>query len=184
MKSDRDTEFEGFVRQRRAALLRSAALLTNGDAHLAEDLVQVTLVRLYLKWSRVRKTNVDAYARRVLVNNLIDHHRRPAVRRERCVDDVPDIAFTSHGHPLDVVDGCIDHQLLSALATLPPRMRAAVVLRYVEGLSVEETADALDCSAGTVKSQASRGLEKLRRQLEPAPAVIDIATPTPLSRSV
>lgn len=166
--SGRDGEFEDYVRRRRATLLRSATLLTSGDAHLAEDLVQATLIRLYLKWPRARKTSLDAYARRALVNNFIDHHRRPSMRRERNVADVPDSAAASsaEGHPGTVGDNIVDHQLLAALAALPPRMRAAVVLRYVEGFDIDETAHALGCSAGTVKSQTSRGLEKLRKLLE------------------
>ncbi|WP_083576671.1 RNA polymerase sigma factor [Rhodococcus maanshanensis] len=166
----RDAEFEDYVRRRRSELLRSATLLTSGDAHLAEDLVQTTLTRLYLKWSRARSTNLDAYARRVLVNNLIDHHRRPFMRRERHVAEVPDVAAVpgSGGQRTGFVDEVVDHQLLAALATLPPRMRAVVVLRYVEGLDVAEAAHALGCSSGTVKSQASRGVEKLRDLLRPA----------------
>ncbi len=126
------------------------------------------MIRLYLKWPRVRTTNVDAYVRRALVNNFIDHHRRPSMRRERNVADVPEVpaAPSSVGHPGAVVDNMLDYQLLAALAALPPRMRAAVVLRYVEGFDTDEAAHALGCSAGTVKSQASRGLEKLRNLLE------------------
>lgn len=164
--SARDIEYENFVRLRRAAMLRSAMLLADGDLHLAEDLVQVTLIRLYMKWPRVRKMNVDAYARRVLVNNLMDHYRKPSVRRECRVSDVPDSTATSPDLLSGVGDSVEDQPIVSALAKLPPRMRAAVVLRYVEGLDVEETAHALGCSAGTVKSQASRGLEKLRGHLE------------------
>ena len=133
--------------------------LTAGDHHLAEDLVQVVLVRLYLAWGRVaRRGGVDAYARRSLVNALIDHRRRPSVSRETATDELPD-------HPGRDAEEGLDADLLDALRALPERMRAAVVLRHVIGLSIEETADALECSTGTVKSQTARGLDKLREAL-------------------
>ena len=154
-----DDEFESFVRRRRGHLVGTATVLTAGDAFLAEDLVQGTLVRLYLAWGRARSGNVDAYARRVLVNAFIDHRRRPSVRREHTVESLPD-APQVHGAELD------DTDLLAALAALPPRMRAAVVLRHVEDLSVEDAAAALGCSTGNVKSQTARGIAKLRDALE------------------
>jgi RNA polymerase sigma-70 factor (sigma-E family) len=154
----REDEFESFVRGHRGELLRAATILAAGDAHLAEDLVQAALVRLYLGWERVRTMNVDAYVRRVLVNACIDHKRRAFVRRERAVIELPETVGVGD-------TGGVDSALLAALAELPPRMRAAVVLRYVDGLSVEEAAGMLGCRQGTVKSQAARGLDKLRRQL-------------------
>jgi RNA polymerase sigma-70 factor (sigma-E family) len=157
----RDHEFEDFVRRRRRALVSTATALTAGDAFLAEDLVQGTLVRLYLAWKRASSGNVDAYARRVLVNAFIDHRRRPFVRREQVVAAPPDAATTGAAD-LD------DTRLLTALAALPPRMRAAVVLRHVDDLSVEDTAAALGCSTGTVKSQTARALAKLRDALDPS----------------
>lgn len=156
----REREFEAYVRSRRGSLLRSATLLTAGDTHLAEDLVQTTLVRLYVAWPRVRRTNLDAYARRALVNNLIDEKRRPFARREQLVEQLPD-RVESAG--VDVPEA-----VLAALAALPPGMRAAVVLRHVEGLSVEQAAAALGCSPGSVKSQTARGLDKLRAALIPS----------------
>jgi RNA polymerase sigma-70 factor (sigma-E family) len=158
-----ESEFEEFVRTRRAALLRSARNLTAGDEHLAEDLVQSTIVRIYLAWGRVKdRDRVDAYARRVLLNCFLDHRRRPFVSRERTTDAIPDLEATSR-------TGVIDHELLAALQTIPPRMRAALVLRHVEDLSVEETATLLGCSVGTVKSQTARGLQKLRQALSASP---------------
>ncbi|HEX2893279.1 MAG TPA: SigE family RNA polymerase sigma factor [Marmoricola sp.] len=161
-------EFEEFVRRRRRALLTTATALTAGDAFLAEDLVQGTLVRVYLAWKRARSGNVDAYARRVLVNAFIDHRRRPFVRREHVVASPPDRAAAA-GADLD------DSHLLAALAELPPRMRAAVVLRHVDDLSVEDTAAALGCSTGTVKSQTARALAKLRDSLAMPPEPITTA---------
>jgi RNA polymerase sigma-70 factor (sigma-E family) len=151
----RDEEFKDFVRRRRAALLHTATVMTGGDPHLAEDLVQVCLTKLYLAWPRIRSVRLDAYARRVLVNALIDEKRGLFRRREQVWADVPDWPEgTEH-------DGD-RYGLLDALGQLPPGMRAAVVLRYAEGLNVQETADALRCSTGNVKSQTARGLARLR----------------------
>lgn len=157
MRRTHEAEFEAFVREHRGRLVALATHLTS-DGHLAEDLVQQALVRLYLAWGRARSVSTGAYARRILLNTFIDHQRRPWVRREQSAEAPPD---TPARLPADAPDA----ELLSALAALPPRMRAAVVLRHVEDLSVEETADALGCSRGTVKSQTARGLDKLRTAL-------------------
>jgi RNA polymerase sigma factor (sigma-70 family) len=117
--------------------------------------VQVCLTKLYLAWPRIRAVKLDAYARRVLVNALIDDKRGLASRREQAWADVPDRPQITE--PDSDRDG-----LLAALGQLPPGMRAAVVLRHVEGLSTEETANALGCSTGNVKSQTARGLARLR----------------------
>lgn len=161
----RDDEFAAFVREQRGRLVATARLLTGGDPHLAEDLVQGALVRVYLAWGRARAGNPGAYARRVLVNGFIDHRRRPWVRREETSSDLPDDVVA----PDDTLGA--DPALVAALADLPPRMRAAVVLRHVHDLSVEETADALGCSTGTVKSQTARALDKLRTALTPTPTL-------------
>jgi RNA polymerase sigma-70 factor (sigma-E family) len=164
MTAGRDDEFQDYVRHKRGMWLRTASMLTSGDLHLAEDVVQIALTRLYLAWPRARRMNVDAYLRRILVNALVDEKRRPFVRRENSRAAPPERRIDD-GH--QTAEG--DEQLLSALASLPPGMRAAVVLRHIEDLSVEETADALGCSSGTVKSQTARGLEKLREQLADRP---------------
>jgi RNA polymerase sigma-70 factor (sigma-E family) len=155
---DRDREFAEFVRAHRGDLVATARLLAAGDGHLAEDLVQTALVRVYLAWSRARAGNPIAYARRTLVNCTTDHHRRAFTRREQ-TGAVPDTAA-----PTTTSDE-LDAELLAALGTLPPRMRAAVILRHVHDLSVDDTAHALGCSVGTVKSQTARGLDKLRDAL-------------------
>lgn len=143
---------------RRAGLVRVAALLVSGDLARAEDIVQTALTRMYLAWSRVRPDTVDAYARRCVVNEAIDERRRPFWRRERVHAQLPDVPIASFA------DGprSDEEEVLALLATLPAGMRAAVVLRYVEGLSIAETADAMRCSEGNVKSQAARGLQRLR----------------------
>jgi RNA polymerase sigma-70 factor (sigma-E family) len=155
MRNARDQEFQDFVRRRRETLLNTATIMTSGDQHLAEDLVQICLTKLYLAWPRIRAVNLDSYARRVLVNALIDEKRRWYRRREQVRADVPD-------RPQDTETNSDRYGLLAALGQLPPGMRAAVVLRHVEGLSTQETADALRCSTGTVKSQTARGLARLR----------------------
>ncbi len=162
MSNNRDQEFEEFVRRRRSALLRTATVMT-GDAHLAEDLVQTALVRLYLAWGKARRTQVDAYARRTLVNCLIDETRRPH-RRERIGAAIPDRAGQVDTGSAGSVIGP-DDDLLAALTALPIGMRTAVVLRHVEGLDVTETAAAMGCTPGNVKSQTARGLERLRDHL-------------------
>jgi RNA polymerase sigma-70 factor (sigma-E family) len=155
MRSARDEEFQDFVRRRRAALLNIATAMTGGDRHLAEDLMQVCLTKLYLAWPRIRSVQLDRYARRVLVNALIDEKRGVFRRREQVWADIPD-------RPQSTARDGDRYGLLEALGQVPPGMRAAVVLRHVEGLSIEETAGALRCSTGTVKSQTARGLRRLR----------------------
>jgi RNA polymerase sigma-70 factor (sigma-E family) len=176
VRAARDDEFEAFVRGNRAWLVRFAGTLTAGDAHLAEDLVQAALVRVYLA-KPSRTPDLRGYVRRAVVNGLIDHERRPFSRRERSTPDLPERAATTSADS-------VDPELIAALAALPARMRAAVVLRHVEGLSVEETASALGCSAGNVKSQSARGLDRLRDLLNPgepstATASASIVRPSP-----
>ena len=154
--SERDREFTEFVTARRAALVRTATLLLAGDAARAEDAVQTALTNLFLAWSRVRPENVNAYARRCVVNAATDEHRRLFHRREQVQAELPEVAVDQNGD---------DESALSLLSTLPAGMRAAVVLRYIEGLSIAETAHAMRCSEGNVKSQSNRGLQRLRELL-------------------
>jgi RNA polymerase sigma-70 factor (sigma-E family) len=166
-RSPRDEEFSAFVVGRRVGLLRSACLLTAGDQHLAEDLVQTALARMYVSWPRVQRCDSpDAYARRVLVNAYIDETRRPRWRRERSVAEVPELPDT--GPPGQWPEAADGDAVRAALAQLPRRMRAAVVLRHWMDLSVEETADLLQCSEGTVKSQTAKGINRLRGLLDSA----------------
>jgi RNA polymerase sigma-70 factor (sigma-E family) len=164
--SRRDEEFSEFARANRVELLRSACLLTAGDVHRAEDLVQITLARMYVAWPRVsRSGNVLGYAWRVLVNAHIDETRRPWWRRERSVGELPD------GPAIEVpADGPDGDAVRAALAGLPPRMRAAVVLRHWLDLSVGETATLLGCTEGTVKSQTAKAASRLRALLATATA--------------
>ena len=151
-----DDRFVVWASARIAGLHRTAYLLC-GDWHTAEDCVQEALARVAVSWTRIeRLENPDAYVRRVLVNKVRERHRR------RSSGEVPTDQFGD----LAVADGSQARadrdELVAALRQLPRRQRAAVVLRYFDGLSEAETAAALRCSVGTVKSQTSRALDKLR----------------------
>ncbi|BCJ45525.1 RNA polymerase sigma24 factor [Actinoplanes ianthinogenes] len=164
MRSERDEQFHRFVVSRRSGLVRTATLLTAGDAHLAEDLVQSTLTKLYVAWPAFQRAdNPDGYLRRVLVNALTDERRRWWRRREESMADVPDQPAAEPVVPGELADG-----LRVALKQLPPRMRAALVFRYFYDLDVADTADALGCSEGTVKSQTARALDRLRAVIGPS----------------
>jgi len=156
-----DAEFAGFVREHRVDLMRTARLLSSGDPHRAEDLVQTALVRAYTAWSRVRSSDHPvAYVRRSIVNAHIDESRRPWWRRERSVALPPEVTVT-------IADDDLGDAVRSALASLPPKMRAVIVLRHWLDLSVEQTAEWLGCTQGTVKSQNSKAVAKLRHLLTP-----------------
>jgi RNA polymerase sigma-70 factor (sigma-E family) len=168
-RSQRDEEFSVFVRARRVELLRSACLLTAGDTHRAEDLVQTALARLYVAWPRVRRSGTQAaYAWRIVINAHLDEVRQPRWRREQYVAEPPDEAGAApSGAAPDgsLPDGIDGDRIRAALAALPPRMRAAIVLRHWMDLSVAETASLLRCSEGTVKSQTARAADRLRELL-------------------
>ncbi|WTY84323.1 SigE family RNA polymerase sigma factor [Micromonospora sp. NBC_01405] len=152
-----EEEFRQFVAARLDPLRRTAYLLCR-DWHTADDLVSITFGKLYRNWRRVcGADNVDAYVRKVLTHAWLDEQRRPW-RRERSTDELPDQADPRAGEP---VVGELE-ELLDLLGRLAPRRRAVVVLRFYCDLSVEETAEVLGVSAGTVKSQAARALGTLR----------------------
>lgn len=163
--SRRDAEFSVFVRTHRVQLLRTACLLTAGERHLGEDLVQSALARVYVAWPRIRSADAaGAYARRAVVTAFLDETRRAWRRHETSTDSPPETrtGATDFETVEDRVDG---HALRVALTDLPPRMRAMVVLRYEVGLSVADTARTLDCAEGTVKSMSAAGLLRLRGRL-------------------
>ncbi|MFJ9609024.1 SigE family RNA polymerase sigma factor [Kitasatospora sp. NPDC101176] len=167
MHTEEEAEFQAFTRTRWAHLVRTAYLLT-GDWHHAEDLTQTALAKAYRSWRRVsRADNPDAYVRRVLVTCNSDRFRKRRVA-ERLTDAPPEVAV-----PGDAA-ARIDQRrtLMDALATLPTRQRAVVVLRYWDDRTEAEVAQAMGCSLGTVKSQAAKGLAKLRAHpgLAAAPA--------------
>ena len=155
----RDAEFSEYVAARRTQLRRTAYLLC-GDPHRAEDLVQTALMKLYVAWPRIlRDGNVDAFARRIVVNAHLDEVRRPWRRERPGLDGVEVSRDDPAPHDRDV--------LVAALADLPEGQRRVVVLRHYWGLSVEETAADLGISTGTVKSQTSHALRRLERTLSP-----------------
>lgn len=152
MGSDEE-EFAAFVRgsQRR---LRRLAFLVCGDWHRAEDVVQTALARLYSRWSTIRRDEgPERYANRAVVNAAIDDRRRPW-QREQATEALPDST--------ERIEDGLTLALVEALAKLPPRQRAVVVLRYIEDVDVETTADLLGISTGTVKSQAAKGPAGMR----------------------
>jgi RNA polymerase sigma-70 factor (sigma-E family) len=144
----------------RAHALRATAYLLCGDWHRAEDITQVAMTKLYLAWPRLREHGMDAYARKVVVHTFLAENRRLWRRREQLTESLPEPAVES---------GDTEGRMLleAALRTVPPRQRAVLVLRYWNDLSVEDTAEVLDCSVGTVKSQAARGIAALRKRLGP-----------------
>ncbi len=157
--ADHEAEFTAFMHDAAPALGRLALFLT-GDVHRADELVQQTLVRTYEAWPRARDGDPLVYARRILANQRIDTWRRR--RREVLLDptQVPAGAVTDGARERAERD-----QLVRALATLSPRRRRVVVLRYLLGLSEREVAAELGIAVGTVKSSASRGLAQLRQEL-------------------
>jgi RNA polymerase sigma-70 factor (sigma-E family) len=159
-------DFDDFVASRSIALMRTAILLTGGDVWAAEDLLQQALVRLASHWPRARE-HPEAYVRRVLVNLSRDAARRRWRRPWEILMADPPSRESETAHVLD------RQPLLDALRILPERQRAAVVLRFWEDRSVAEAADLLGCSEGTVKSNTARGLDKLRRALDPSSAAME-----------
>ena len=159
----RTDDFEEFAHTRLPQLYRAAWLLC-GDTHLAEDLVQEALTKVALRWRRLRDDNPDAYARQILVRDNISAWRKR--RRETVVDHVPRVVVPDHA-------AASERRLLldQALATLTPRQRAVVVLRYYDDLTERAAADALGVSVGTVKSQTHLALSRLR---EAAPELAEL----------
>lgn len=163
-KADED-RFREFARSQAVALRRSAYLLC-GDWHLAEDLTQTALVKVHRAWSRVSRTDHPvSYLRKTLLRCWLDERRRPWRRAERRGEPVPDGA-DERADPVAAVErGDLRDELFRALSGIPPRQRAVLVLRFFESLSVAETAEALGCSEGTVKSQTARGLAAMKATL-------------------
>ena len=153
MGSQDEDGFRRFVVEQQRSLLRTAYLLT-GDHGLAEDLVQTALLKTYRHWGRVSgRGEPTAYVRRVLVTSHTSWLRRLS-NAEQVIESMPDRAA-------DVVPDR-DDEMLQALRELPARMRAVVVLRFFEDRSEAQTAELLGCSVGTVKTQTSRAMVRLR----------------------
>jgi RNA polymerase sigma-70 factor (sigma-E family) len=157
---EEDAAFSRYFTARRDHVRRTAFLLC-GDWHRADDLTQIAFVKLYGAWNRVRDPlALDAYVRSCVVRATIDESRRPW-RRERSVEILPDVR-----DDVDMSSVIADRALVQdAMKLVPPGQRAALVLRFFEGLDVTQTASALQCSEGNVKSQTARGLAALKRAL-------------------
>ncbi|MFI5956337.1 SigE family RNA polymerase sigma factor [Cryptosporangium sp. NPDC051539] len=159
MVDPREQAYREFAQERLPSLRRLAYVLSQ-DWHRADDLVQGALVQIYVHWDKVSAaTDRAAYARTTLVRVFLNERRTSWARRVVLVDEPPDVA--ARPEP----DSSESLTLRSALAGLPPRQRAVLVLRFWSDLSVEQTASALSCSPGTVKSQTSKALASLRRVL-------------------
>jgi len=155
-----------FVSARSHALYRTAYVVV-GDHQLAQDLLQEALVKVYVAWPRLRDVgNAEAYVRRSVVTTAISWSRRRSYH-ERPVDPLPDLERD------DGTERLVTHELLwEHVRTLPPRQRAALVLRYYEDLTEAQTAELMGCSVGTVKSQVSSALARLRVQVGPVAGVL------------
>ena len=161
MDPTREQEFHDFVVARRADLVRTAFLLC-GDPHEAHDLVQTALVRVHRRWTSIERSDApEVYARKIVVNLAASWWRGRL--RHRWVG-LSELAEPLVAHPGEQL--AAREELWEAVMTLPPRTRAVLVLRYFEDLSEAETARQLGCSVGSVKSQASRGLARLRQQMQ------------------
>ena len=168
----RDDEYTEFVAARLQALRRVAYLLCQ-DWHHADDLVQLTITRLYVHWHRVGvMDNPEAYTRTILVRQFLRERGSGWARRVSLPGEMPDWPNVSQDH-----DDAID--VNAALAELPPRQRATLVLRFYCDQTVDQVAEVLGCSAGTVKSQTSKGLGSLRLALLPADPIGDFGAARP-----
>ncbi|GAA4848862.1 SigE family RNA polymerase sigma factor [Kitasatospora terrestris] len=151
-------EFEEFAHSRGTALFRTALLLC-GDWHLAEDLTQATLAKVYASWTRVRSADSpEAYARRILLRGHLSHRRLRRSAERPALEQLPEQVSTEQ-------DPALRLTLLQALGGLSPRDRAVLVLRYWEDRSVEETAAELGLTTGVVRTRSLRALTRLRALL-------------------
>jgi RNA polymerase sigma-70 factor (sigma-E family) len=160
VRDRRDAEFTEYLAARLGSLRRVAYLLCRDWAG-ADDLVQGAITKLYVQWSRARAVeHIDSYARAIVVREFLSQQRSGWARRVSLDARVPDrpAAAADHEAALDV---------RSALAALPPGQRATLVLRFYCDLNVDQAARVLGCSPGTVKSQTAKGLDALRRALQP-----------------
>ncbi|MBE1485536.1 sigma-70 family RNA polymerase sigma factor [Plantactinospora soyae] len=156
-----DAEYTEYVRGGLAQWRRTAYLMC-GNWDSGDDIVQRVLTELYRNWPRARRAdNLNALVRTMLLRRLIDDRRR-GWARVRLTDLLPDRPAPAEPDPADRLD------LVAALRQVAPRQRAVLVLRFFQDLTVEETAQVLNCAPGTVKSQTAKGLATLRRLLAPA----------------
>jgi RNA polymerase sigma-70 factor (sigma-E family) len=156
----RDAEFAQYVMARLPSFRRLAVTLCQ-DWHRADDLVQAAITKLYVNWPKASAaTSTDAYARAIIVREFLTERRSGWIRRVTLGGQLPETTEAGHDS-----DAAMDMQ--AAMAGLPPRQRATLVLRFYCDLRVEQSAQVLGCSAGTVKSQTAKALATLRRILGP-----------------
>lgn len=154
--------FAEFAAARSTALFRAAYLMV-GDHALAEDLLQEALTKTYVAWPKLRDVNnAEAYTRKAITTTAISWWRRKSWQNEKPRDDVPERPFAEHSEQIAQRDW-----LWAELQSLPPRQRAAIVLRFYEDLTEAQTAEAMGVTIGTVKSTVSDALKKLRAKLGP-----------------
>ena len=158
MSAARDVEFAEYVTLRLPALRRLAVLLCQ-DWHRADDVVQQAIIKVYVHWARASGAdNTDAYVNAILVREFLHERRSGWTRHVSVTDQFPEAPILAVDQ-----DGLMDLQ--AAVTALPPRQRAVLVLRFYCDLNIDQTAAALGCSAGTVKSQTAKALATLRSQL-------------------
>ena len=160
MRQTREAEYTEYVQARLGWLRRTAYLLCQ-DWQGTDDVVQTAITRLYMHWGRARKaTSLDAYTRGILVNAFLDERRSAWARRVTLPGVCEEPAAAGH-------DAEMRLEVRAALRSLPPRQRATIVLRYYCDCPIEETAEILGVTPGTVKSQTAKGLTALRLALAP-----------------
>jgi RNA polymerase sigma-70 factor (sigma-E family) len=160
VSSQHDAEFTEYMSARMPALRRLARLLCQ-DWSLADDVLQSAMTKAYVHWAKAaRADNIDAYVRAILVREFVQERRTGWARRVMLTEQPPDAGRAGVDH-----DSALD--LRTAVAALPHRQRAVLVLRYFCDLNVYQAADALGCTPGTIKSQTAKALETLRRSVGP-----------------
>jgi RNA polymerase sigma-70 factor (sigma-E family) len=173
MRAQRDAEYAEYVALRLPALRRLALLLCQ-DRHRADDLVQQAIIKVYVHWAKAAGAdNIDAYVNAILVREFLHERRSGWVTRVSLTDQLPE-------GPARPVDHDCSMDLQAAVAALPPRQRATLVLRYYCDLNADQSAHALGCSAGTVKSQTAKALDSLRRAMGSAAHAGEVADGTHL----
>ncbi|MEU8241135.1 SigE family RNA polymerase sigma factor [Actinoplanes missouriensis] len=171
MNAKDEEEFRQFVAAQMEPL-RKLAYLTCGNWHTAEDAVSLALAKLYPRWGKIDRP--DLYVRTMVYRAAVDEVRRPWRRESSAGDQLPDVHL---GDSSSTTDERLRVQ--AALRQVPRKQRAALVLRYYFGLSMEETADVLKCSVGTAKSNTARGLARLREALATDHIEIDVEDTRP-----
>jgi len=175
--TQRDADYSEYIESRLPALRRLALMLCQ-DRHRADDVVQQAVIRVYVHWAKASAAdNTDAYVNAILVREFLHERRSGWTRRVSVTDQVPEAPILTADR-----DSLMDLQ--AAVAALPPRQRAVLVLRYYCDLNTDQTAAALGCATGTVKSQTAKALAALRGRLNGDPAVTTAGShaPAPMRR--